>query len=114
MNVINWKRLIFFNIFYLFFMYFFDKVGQVVCFVLGVDLFGKVFFFVDGFFVVFVNLFLSFVFMDLLIGFFGVVFIWLIVYVKGKNVKKYCKGVEYGFVCWGNVEDICFYIDLVF
>ena len=32
--------------------------------------------------------------MDLLIGIFGAVFIRLIVYVKGKNAKKYRKGVD--------------------
>ena len=34
--------------------------------------------------------------MDLLIGILGAVLIRLIVYVKGKNAKKYRKGIEYG------------------
>ena len=35
----------------------------------------------------------------------------LIVYVKGKNAKKYRKGAEYGSARWGNAEDIKPYID---
>ena len=40
--------------------------------------------------------------MDLLIGIAGAVLIRLIVYVKGKNAKKYRKGIEYGSARWGN------------
>ena len=40
--------------------------------------------------------------MDLLIGIVGAVLIRLIVYVKGKNAKKYRKGIEYGSARWGN------------
>ena len=41
----------------------------------------------------------------------GAVIIRLIVYVKGKNAKKYRKGAEYGSARWGNAEDIKPYID---
>ena len=49
--------------------------------------------------------------LDLLIGIVGAVVIRLIVYVKGKNAKKYRKGAEYGSARWGNAEDIKPYID---
>ena len=52
--------------------------------------------------------------MDLLIGIVGAVLIRLIVYVKGKNAKKYRKGIEYGSARWGNAEDIKPYTDPVF
>ena len=38
----------------------------------------------------------------------------LIVYVKGKNAKKYRKGIEYGSARWGTAEDIKPYTDPVF
>lgn len=52
--------------------------------------------------------------MDLLIGIVGAVLIRLIVYVKGKNAKKYRKGIEYGSARWGTAEDIKPYTDPVF
>ena len=51
---------------------------------------------------------------DLLIGIVGAVLIRLMVYFKGKNAKKYRKGIEYGSARWGNAEDIKPYTDPVF
>ena len=42
--------------------------------------------------------------MDLLIGIAGAVLIRLLVYAKGKNAKKYRKGMEYGSARWGTSE----------
>ena len=95
MNAINWKRLILPNIPYLLFMYLFDKVGQAVRLAPGADLSGKVLSLADGFSAAFANPLPSLAPMDLLTGLFGAVLIRLIVYVKGKNAKKYRKGVEY-------------------
>ena len=50
----------------------------------------------------------------LLIGIAGAVIIRLAVYLKGKNAKKYRKGIEYGSARWGTAEDIKPYIDPVF
>ncbi len=52
--------------------------------------------------------------MDLLIGIAGAVLIRLMVYFKGKNAKKYRKGIEYGSARSGNAEDIKPYTDPVF
>lgn len=52
--------------------------------------------------------------LDLLIGLIGAVCIRLAVYVKGKNAKKYRKGMEYGSARWGTAEDIKPYIDPVY
>ena len=114
MNAINWKRLILPNIPYLLFMYLFDKVGQAVRLAPGADLSGKVLSLADGFSAAFANPLPSLAPMDLLTGLFGAVLIRLIVYVKGKNAKKYRKGVEYGSARWGNAEDIRPYTDPVF
>ncbi|WP_019680689.1 VirD4-like conjugal transfer protein, CD1115 family [Ruminococcus flavefaciens] len=43
---------------------------------------------------------------NLLIGTAGAVLIKAIVWIKGKNAKKYRKGVEYGSARWGTAEDI--------
>ena len=98
----------------LFFVYLFDKVGQAVCLAPGADLSGKVLSLGEGFSMAFATPLPSLAPMDLLIGIFGAVLIRLIVYVKGKNAKKYRKGVEYGSARWGNAEDIKPYTDPVF
>ena len=68
----------------------------------------------SGFSAAFSNALPSFNPMDLLIGIVGAVVIRLAVYVKGKNAKKYRKGMEYGSARWGNAEDIKPYIDPMF
>lgn len=114
MNAINWKKLILPNIPYLLFVYLFDKVGQAVRLAPGADLSGKVLSLGEGFSTAFTNPLPSLAPMDLLIGIFGAVLIRLIVYVKGKNAKKYRKGIEYGSARWGTAEDIKPYTDPVF
>ena len=56
----------------------------------------------------------GFVGSDLLVGLVGAVAVRAIVYFKGKNAKKYRKGIEYGSARWGTPEDIKPYIDPVF
>ena len=114
MNAINWKKLLLPNIPYLLFVYLFDKVGQAVRLAPGADLSGKVLSLADGFSAAFANPLPSLAPMDLLIGIVGAVLIRLIVYVKGKNAKKYRKGIEYGSARWGTAEDIKPYTDPVF
>jgi len=48
---------------------------------------------------------------DLLVGIIGVAIIYAVVYVKGKNAKKYRKGIEYGSARWGTPADIKPYVD---
>ena len=48
---------------------------------------------------------------DLLIGVIFAAIIWLAVYLKGKNAKKFRKNQEYGSARWGNAEDIAPYMD---
>ena len=100
MNAINLKKLLLPNIPYLLFVYLFDKVGQAVHLAPGADLSGKVLSLGEGFSAAFANPLPSLAPMDLLIGLLGAVLIRLIVYVKGKNAKKYRKGVEYGSARW--------------
>ena len=80
----------------------------------GRGLSGKLLSIGSGFSAAFSNALPSFAPMDLLIGIVGAVVIRLAVYVKGKNAKKYRKGMEYGSARWGNAEDIKPYIDPMF
>lgn len=110
----NIKKLLILNAPYLLFVYLFDKVGQAVRLSPGADLSGKLLSIGSGFSAAFSNALPSFAPMDLLIGIVGAVVIRLAVYVKGKNAKKYRKGMEYGSARWGNAEDIKPYIDPMF
>jgi hypothetical protein len=68
----------------------------------------------DGFSAAFKNPLPSLYPQDLLIGILIAVIIRLVVYIKGKNAKKYRKGVEYGSARWGNAVDIRPFVDPVF
>ncbi len=114
MKSVNWKKLLLPNLPYLLFVYLFDKVAQAARLAPGADLSGKLLSIGDGFTAAFASAAPSFHPIDLLVGVAGAVLIRLIVYVKGKNAKKYRKGVEYGSARWGNAEDIKPYIDPVF
>ncbi|WP_312906962.1 VirD4-like conjugal transfer protein, CD1115 family [Tissierella praeacuta] len=51
---------------------------------------------------------------DIAFGIIGALAIYLIVYTKGKNARKYRKGEEYGSARWGNPKDIRPYIDPIY
>lgn len=48
---------------------------------------------------------------DLLAGIIGAAAVWLVVYFKRKNAKKYRKNVEYGSARWGTPKDIAPFVD---
>lgn len=114
MSNVNLKKLILPNLPYLLFVYLFDKVAQAAWLAPGADLSGKLLSIGDGFTTAFTSFVPSFHPIDLLVGVAGAVLIRLIVYVKGKNAKKYRKGIEYGSARWGGAEDIKPYVDPVF
>ena len=114
MKEINWKRLILPNIPYLLFVYLFDKAAQAARLAPGADFSGKLLSIGDGFAAAFSSFAPSFHPIDLLVGVAGAVLIRLAVYVKGKNAKKYRKGIEYGSARWGGAEDIKPYVDPIF
>ena len=51
---------------------------------------------------------------ELLVGLTGAVGVKLMVYLKGKNAKKFRQGVEYGSARWGTAKDIAPFIDPIF
>ena len=56
----------------------------------------------------------SFHIRDLLAGIIGALLLRCVVYMKGKNAKKFRQGEEYGSARWGNEKDIDPFIDPVF
>lgn len=99
---------------YLFFVYLFGKVGAAFRLAPGAELSDKILGLGEGFAAAFASAAPSFHPADLLIGVAGAVIVRLMVYFKGKNAKKYRKGIEYGSARWGTAEDIKPYIDPTF
>ncbi len=108
------KKLLLLNAPYLIFVYLFDKVGQAVRLSPGLDMSEKLLHLGNGFTAAFASAAPSLAPSDLLIGIAGAALIRLLVYVKGKNAKKYRKGIEYGSARWGTAEDIKPFTDPVF
>ena len=90
------EKLLILNLPYLLFVYLFDKVGAAVRLSPGMDASQKILHLGEGFTAAFASAAPSFHPADLLIGVAGAVIIRLAVYLKGKNAKKYRKGIEYG------------------
>lgn len=114
MKEINIKKLLILNLPYLLFVWLFNKAAQAVRLSPGANLSAKLLTLGSGFSEAFGSIAPNLHPVDLLIGIMGAAIIRLIVYTKGKNAKKYRKGVEYGSARWGTAEDIKPYIDPVF
>ena len=107
----NIKKLLILNAPYLLFVWLFMKIGEAFRLSPGADLSGKLLHIMEGVTAAFENPLPSLNGQDFLIGVTGAVIMRLAVYLKGKNAKKYRKGVEYGSARWGNAKDIEPYID---
>ena len=101
------------NLPYLFFVYLFDKFCQAVRLAPGLDASEKLLHIGQGFQTAFASSAPSFHVLDICVGILGAILVRLAVYVKGKNAKKYRKGIEYGSARWGTAADIAPYIDPV-
>ncbi len=86
--------------------YFFNKISQAFTSADGTETGKRILNGLTNFSHAFSNPLPSFKPIDLLVGAVGAVIIKLIVYVKGKNAKKFRKGCEYGSARWGTSEDI--------
>ena len=107
----NMKKLLILNAPYLLFVWLFMKVGEAFRLSPGADLSGKLLHIMEGVTPAFESPLPSLNGQDFLIGVAGAVILRIAVYMKGKNAKKYRKGVEYGSARWGNAKDIEPYID---
>ena len=107
----NMKKLLILNVPYLLFVWLFMKIGEAFRLSPGADLSGKLLHIMEGVTAAFESPLPSLNGQDFLIGVAGAVILRIAVYMKGKNAKKYRKGVEYGSARWGNAKDIEPYID---
>ena len=105
------KKLVLLNLPYLIFVYLFDKLCQGVRLSPGAAASEKLLHIGQGFSAAFASLAPSFHLLDLCVGAAGAVLIRLAVYSKGKNAKKYRRGIEYGSARWGTPADIAPYAD---
>ena len=105
------KKQLILNLPYLIFVYLFDKLCQGVRLAPGADASEKLLHIGQGFSAAFARLAPSFHLLDLCVGAAGAVLIRLAVYSKGKNAKKYRRGIEYGSARWGTPADIAPYAD---
>ena len=108
---LNIKKYLLPNIPYVFIALFATKLGQAWRLAPGMDFSGKALHLMEGFAAAFQSALPSFHPIDLCVGVAAALLIRLIVYVKGKNAKKFRKNLEYGSARWGKPEDIAPYVD---
>jgi type IV secretion system protein VirD4 len=108
------KKLLILNIPYLLLALLFTKASQAWRLAIGHEIGGKILNLMDGFELAFENPLPSIYPKDLIFGIAVGIILRLVVYIKGKNAKKYRKGIEYGSARWGNAGDIRPFVDPVF
>ena len=100
MNKPDVKKLVLLNLPYVFAFYFADKIAAVFRLAPGTEFIDKL---TNGFAVfgtAFANPLPSFHPIDLCVGVAAAIAIRLVVYIKGKNAKKFRKNLEYGSTRW--------------
>ena len=113
MKRINAKRLLL-CVPYVFVAMLASKLGQAWRFSPGADFSEKALHLIDGLRQAFQSLWPSLHPADLCFGVLAAAALWLAVYLKGRNAKKFRKNKEYGSARWGTAQDIAPYIDPVF
>ena len=114
MPPIDAKRLLMLNIPYVIIFYLVDKEAWLYRHCIGESLVDKAMALFLNFQLAFKNPLPSIHGYDLLAGVIGAAIVKIIVYMKGKNAKKYRHGEEYGSARWGTPKDIAPFIDPVF
>ena len=100
---LNIKKFLLPNIPYVFIALFATKLGQAWRLAPGMDFSEKALHLMEGFAAAFQSALPSFHPIDLCVGVAAALLIRLIVYVKGKNAKKFRKNLEYGSARWGRL-----------
>ena len=108
------KKILILKFPYLLLALLFTKVSQAWRLAAGHDIGVKILNLTKGFALAFESPLPSLYPKDLLFGIGVGVVLRLIVYLKGKNAKKYRKGIEYGSARWGSSSDINPFVDHVF
>lgn len=113
-SMIDKKRLLMMNVPYIIVFYLVDKLAWLYRHCMGNSFAEKAGVLFLNSQMAFDNPLPSFYAYDLAVGVIGAAVVKGMVYVKGKNAKKYRQGVEYGSARWGNEKDIAPFIDPVF
>ena len=108
------KRLLMVNVPYIIVFYLTDKVSWLYRHCMGNSFAERAGVLFLNFQMAFESYVPSFHVCDLAAGAVGAAVVKAVVYLKGKNAKKYRRGVEYGSARWGNAKDIAPFIDPVF
>ena len=108
------KRLLMTNVPYIIVFYLTDKLSWLYRHCMGNSFAERAGVLFLNFHMAFENPVPSFHARDLAAGAIGAAIVKTMVYLKGKNAKKYRQGVEYGSARWGNGKDIAPFIDPVF
>lgn len=111
---INVKQFLIKNIPYAIVWYLFDKTAWLYRHCVGDTIAAKLGVLFMHFQIAFDNLLPSFWLYDVMVGLVGAAVVRIMVYMKGKNAKKYRHGEEYGSARWGTPKDIAPFIDPVF
>ena len=114
LSMIDKKKLFIKLVPYIFIYYIFNKIGKMYRGFLKDNFFITLYQMLLHLENLFKPPFPSFHPKDIAFGAIGALVIYLIVYTKGKNARKYRKGEEYGSARWGNPKDIRPYIDLIY
>ncbi len=101
MSSVDVKHIVMLNIPYMIVFYLVDKLAWLYRHCVGDSLIAKAGVLFLNFQLAFEGPLLSLYGYDLLAGIFVAVVMKLMVYMKGKNAKKYRHGVEYGSARWG-------------
>ena len=104
------KKQVILHLPYLLFLLVFAKLGEAVRLAPGAGASQKLLGLSEGFSLAFQSMWPGAV-LDWLVGLCGAAVVRLVVYVKGKNAKKYRKDVEYGSARWGGKTDIAPFMD---
>ena len=94
------KRLLLLNLPYVLFALLGSKLGQAWRYAPGTGFSEKFLHLMEGMAAAFQTAVPSFQLFDLLIGVLFAAIVWLAVYIKGKNAKKFRKNQEYGSARW--------------
>lgn len=105
------KKYVLPNLPYLFIFWLADKLGQAFRLSTGANIGKKLMDAVNGLALLARDPLPSVHPRDLLAGIAGAAVIWLVVYFKKKNAKKWRKNIEYGSARWGTSEDIKPFVD---
>lgn len=106
LDINKFKKLLFLYLPYLIFGLITTNIGEAWRLAEGVNQSKKILSFFETLGIAFLNPLPSLYPFDLFVGIICGVALWMAVYIKGQNAKKFRHKVEYGFARWGTRKDI--------